>query len=73
MMNTITAHSISLVRQQEAQKVRKILVYGVGGSLLAHGLAVIAFNYLPQPASVPVEVTLVELSADLEPTPPHHR
>jgi outer membrane biosynthesis protein TonB len=71
---------IFLARQQEQQKLPKILACGIGGSLVFHGIAAVAFNYLPQQASVPIEVTLIdpnEIPADLKPspaptiTPPH--
>ncbi len=61
-----------IARQQEEQKLPKILACGVGGSLVFHGIAAVALNYLPKQISTPVEVTLInssEIPPDLRPSP----
>jgi TonB family protein len=71
-MTAFTNNSILRARQQEHQKLPKILAYGIGGSLAFHGIAAVALNYLPQPVPAPVEVTLIdssELPPELKPSP----
>jgi hypothetical protein len=71
-MTVFTDNSILRARQQEHQKLPKILAYGIGGSLAFHGIAAVALNYLPQPIPAPVEVTLIdpsELPPELKPSP----
>jgi hypothetical protein len=71
-MTAFTDNSILLARQQEHQKLPKILAYGIGGSLAFHGIAALALNYLPQPVPTPVEVTLIdssEIPPELKPSP----
>jgi hypothetical protein len=71
-MTAFTNNSILRARQQEHQKLPKILAYGIGGSLAFHGIAAVALNYLPQPIPAPVEVTLIdpsELPPELKPSP----
>jgi hypothetical protein len=71
-MNTSIDNPGFLARQQEQQTLPKILAYGIGGSLVFHGIAAIAFNYLPQHNSLPVEVTIIdpsEIPANLKPSP----
>jgi hypothetical protein len=69
----ITNNHIALARSQEQQKLFKILVCGIGCSLILHGIAAIAFNLLPQQSSDnSVEVTLIdssELPPELQPSP----
>ncbi len=58
---------IALARSQDQRQLSKLLAYGLGGSLLLHGIAAVIFNYLPQ--QIPdnsVEVTLID-SSDLPP------
>jgi outer membrane biosynthesis protein TonB len=58
---------IALARSQDQQKLPKILAYGIGGSLVLHGIAAMVFNCLPQ--QIPdssVEVTLID-SSELPP------
>jgi hypothetical protein len=71
-MTAFIDNSILRARQQEHQKLPKILAYGIGGSLAFHGIAAVALNYLPQPILAPVEVTLIdssELPPELKPSP----
>jgi hypothetical protein len=71
-MTVFTDNSILRARQQEHQRLPKILAYGIGGSLAFHGIAAVALNYLPQPIPAPVEVTLIdpsELPPELKPSP----
>ncbi len=71
-MTNFTDNAIFLARQQEQQKLPQILAYGIGGSLMFHGVAALAFNYLPKPVSTPVEVTLIdpsEIPPELKPSP----
>jgi outer membrane biosynthesis protein TonB len=61
-----------IARQQEQQRLIKILAGGISGSLLFHGIAAIAYNYLPKQATAPIEVTFVnadEIPPELLPTP----
>jgi TonB family protein len=71
-MNAFIDNSILRARQQEHQKLPKILAYGIGSSLVFHGIAAVALNYLPQPIPAPVEVTLIdpsELPPELKSSP----
>jgi hypothetical protein len=62
-----TNNYIALARSQDQQKLPKILAYGIGSSIVLHGIAAMVFNCLPQqiPDS-PVEVTLID-SSELPP------
>jgi hypothetical protein len=62
-----TNNYIALARSQDQQKLPKILAYGIGSSLVLHGIAAMVFNCLPQ--QIPdssVEVTLID-SSELPP------
>ncbi len=64
--NTISGAEI---RTQELRQLSKMLVGGLGVSLLMHLLAAIAFNYLPTPIpESAVEVTIIDAS-ELPPEP----
>jgi TonB family protein len=68
------ALSVAEIRAQELRQLPKMLVSGLGISLLIHLLVAIAFNYLPTP--IPenaVEVTIIdasELPSEPRPTVP---
>jgi TonB family protein len=71
-MTTIIDNSIASARNQELQKLPKILACGVGGSLLFHGIAAAVFNFLPKQSDNPVEVTFIDkndLPKEFQPTP----
>ncbi len=62
--------SLTAIRTQEKRQLPRILVIGLGSSIVIHGLGALVFNNLPLFTTDPVEVTIIddsEIPPDLRP------